>query len=80
MSDSIIKLSRNTENAPLSNESTQSVAFSHYNNISAQLPIDPKNGELVSGGIEQQASQCLSGGGPACGRGTSADGCSALKR
>ncbi|MGR5096944.1 Rid family hydrolase [Vibrio maritimus] len=60
MSDTIIKLSRNTEYAPLNNESTQSVAFSHYNNISAQLPIDPKNGKLVSGGIKQQASQCLS--------------------
>ena len=47
MSGNIIKVSRNTKNAPLSSDSTQSVAFSHYNNISAQLAIDPKTGELV---------------------------------
>ncbi|MDG3086064.1 RidA family protein [Vibrio hannami] len=55
----IIKVSRNTENAPVSSVSTQSVAFSHYNNISAQLPVDPKTGELVTGGVEAQAAQCL---------------------
>ncbi|WP_375748696.1 RidA family protein [Vibrio sp. HN007] len=55
----IIKVSRNTENAPVSSVSTQSVAFSHYNNISAQLPVDAKTGELVSGGVEEQAKQCL---------------------
>ena len=26
--------------------SSQSVAFSHYNNLSAQLPINPQSGEL----------------------------------
>ncbi len=56
----LIKLARNSENAPLSTLSTQTVAFSHYNNISAQLPIDPKTGELVSGGVKAQAGQCLS--------------------
>lgn len=56
----LIKLARNSENAPLSTLSTQTVAFSHYNNISAQLPIDPKTGELVSGGVAEQARQCLS--------------------
>ena len=59
MSGNIIKLSRNTENAPKSSVSTQTVAFSHYNNISAQLPVDPKTGEIVAGGVKEQAKQCL---------------------
>lgn len=59
MSGGIIKVSRNTELAPINPLSTQSVAFSHYNNISAQLPIDPKTGHVVAGDIKQQAKQCL---------------------
>ncbi len=59
MSDIIIKLSRNTEDAPKSAVSTQTVAFSHYNNISAQLPVDPKTDTLVVGDIKAQAKQCL---------------------
>ena len=59
MSSDIIKLSRNTENAPINSVSTQTVAFSHYNNISAQLPVDPKTGEIVAGDIKDQAKQCL---------------------
>jgi reactive intermediate/imine deaminase len=59
MSSKIIKNSRNTENAPLSALSTQTVAFSHYNNISAQLPVDPKTGKIVAGGVKEQAKQCL---------------------
>ena len=59
MSGDIIKVSRNTENAPKSSVSTQTVAFSHYNNISAQLPVDPKTGEMVAGGLKEQAGQCL---------------------
>ncbi|MGI9568754.1 MAG: RidA family protein, partial [Desulfobulbia bacterium] len=59
MSSGIIKVSRNTENAPKSSVSTQTVAFSHYNNISAQLPVDPKTGEIVVGGVKEQAKQCL---------------------
>ncbi|WGS62724.1 RidA family protein [Vibrio lentus] len=59
MSADIIKVSRNTEDAPLSPFSTQSVAFSHYNNLSAQLPIDPKTGSLISGSLEDQTKQCL---------------------
>lgn len=59
MHDTIIKLSKNTENAPHSSVSTQSVAFSHYNNISAQLPVDPKTNAIVAGGITEQAKQCL---------------------
>ncbi|NOI65383.1 Rid family hydrolase [Vibrio sp. 99-8-1] len=59
MREEIIKVSRNTEDAPISYISTQTVAFSHYNNISAQLPIDIKTGEIISGGIKEQAKQCL---------------------
>ena len=59
MSGDIIKVSRNTENAPKSSVSTQTVAFSHYNNVSAQLPVDPKTGEIVAGGVKEQAKQCL---------------------
>lgn len=55
----IIKIARNTDNAPRNPLSTQSVAFSHYNNISAQLPVDPDSGELVAGGVKEQATQCF---------------------
>jgi reactive intermediate/imine deaminase len=55
----LIKVARNTENAPKSALSTQTVAFSHYNNLSAQLPIDPKSGKIVAGGIKEQAEQCF---------------------
>jgi reactive intermediate/imine deaminase len=58
-SGDLIKLTNNTVNAPTSPLSTQAVAFSHYNNISAQLPIDPKSGRLVTGGVKEQAAQCL---------------------
>ena len=59
MSGKIIKFSRNTENAPINSVSTQTVAFSHYNNISAQLPVDPRTGEIVAGDVKEQARQCL---------------------
>ncbi|WP_027398951.1 RidA family protein [Anaerovorax odorimutans] len=55
----LIKLTNNTANAPTSALSTQTVSFSHYNNISAQLPIEPKTGRLVAGGVKEQAGQCL---------------------
>jgi len=55
----LIKITNNTTNAPISPLSTQTVAFSHYNNISAQLPIDPKSGRVVAGGVKEQAGQCL---------------------
>ena len=58
MSSKIIKNARNTENAPKGLYS-QTVAFSHYNNISAQLPVDPKSGNIVAGGVKEQAEQCL---------------------
>ncbi|WP_318445459.1 RidA family protein [Photobacterium leiognathi] len=60
MNNCIIKNSRNTNSAPKNHLSTQTVAFSHYNNISAQLPLDPKTGNIVIGGIKEQAKQCLS--------------------
>lgn len=56
----IVIKANNTDNAPKSAISTQTVAFSHYNHLSAQLPIDPKTGKLVAGGIKEQAAQCLS--------------------
>ena len=55
----LVKIARNTENAPRNSLSSQTVAFSHYNNISAQLPLDPKTGEVVAGGIKAQAGQCF---------------------
>ena len=55
----LIKVARNTENAPRNSVSTQTVAFSHYNNISAQLPIDPTTGDIVAGGIKEQSGQCF---------------------
>lgn len=59
MSHDIIKVSRNTPNAPQSAQATQTVTFSHYNNISAQLPVNPNTGDIVVGNIKAQAKQCL---------------------
>lgn len=55
----LIKLVRNTNNAPINNYSSQTVAFSHYNHLSAQLPLDPKTNKLVSNDIKEQTNQCL---------------------
>lgn len=55
----LIKLTNNTANAPVSPLSTQTVSFSHYNNLSAQLPIDPKTGRVVAGCVKKQTAQCL---------------------
>ena len=55
----LIKVARNTDNAPNSALSTQTVAFSHYNNLSAQLPVNPKSGQLAGGGITAQTTQCF---------------------
>ncbi|MBM7601106.1 reactive intermediate/imine deaminase [Virgibacillus halotolerans] len=55
----LIKLTNNTANAPTSSLSTQTVSFSHYNNLSAQLPIDPQTGRLVAGGVKEQTAQAL---------------------
>src|SRR5699024_3203493 len=51
----LIKLTNNTPHAPMQPLATQTVAFSHYNNVSAQLPIDPKSGKIVAGGVKEQA-------------------------
>ena len=60
MSGTIIKAARNTEQAPQHlGPYTQTVAFSHYNNISAQLPVDPKTGKMIAGDVKVQAKQCL---------------------
>ena len=51
---------KNTTNAPKSiGPYSQAVAFSHYNNFSAQLPLDPKTGAIVAGGVKEQARQWL---------------------
>lgn len=55
----LIKLTNITSNAPVSGLSTQTVAFSHYNNLAVQLPIDPSTGRLVIGDVKAQATQCL---------------------
>lgn len=55
----LVKVARNTSNAPMSKVSTQTVAFSHYNNLSAQLPIDVSTGQLVAGGVQEQTRQCF---------------------
>ncbi|WP_264534815.1 RidA family protein [Flavobacterium sp. N1736] len=55
----LIKLIHNTANAPMSTLSAQTVSFSHYNNLSTQLPIDPKTGRLITGGVKEQTQQCL---------------------
>ncbi|MDR1774935.1 MAG: reactive intermediate/imine deaminase [Actinomycetes bacterium] len=59
MSDSNAVLARNTDDAPVCPHASQTVAFSHYNNLSAQLPIDPETGQLVDGAADEQAVQCL---------------------
>ena len=55
----LVKYANNTHNAPFDAMSTQSVAFSHYNNISAQLGIDPATGALVAGGVKAETEQAL---------------------
>ena len=55
----LIKVTNSTDNAPKSALSTQMVAFSHYNNISAQVGIDPETGKMVAGGVKEQAAQSL---------------------
>ena len=49
----------NIANAPKDELSSQTVAFSHYNNISAQLGVDPATGALVAGGVKAETEQAL---------------------
>ncbi|AEA22742.1 Endoribonuclease L-PSP [Pseudonocardia dioxanivorans CB1190] len=55
----LVKVVNDTDGAPQSPASSQTVAFSHYNNLAAQLPVDPATGELVAGGVAEQTRQCL---------------------
>lgn len=59
MGDPNVVVARNTDKAPVSDLYSQTVAFSHYNNLSAQLPIDPATGAIVAGGAAEQAEQCF---------------------
>ena len=59
MSDPNVVVARNTDQAPVSDLYSQTVAFSHYNNLSAQLPIDPATGAIVAVGAAEQAEQCF---------------------
>lgn len=59
MSDPNVVVARNTDQAPVSDLYSQTVAFSHYNNLSAQLPIDPATDAIVAGGAAEQAEQCF---------------------
>ena len=59
MSDPNVVVARNTDQAPVSDLYSPTVAFSHYNNLSAQLPIDPATGAIVAGGAAEQAEQCF---------------------
>ena len=57
MADNVV-LARNVDGAPVSDICSQTVAFSHYNHFSMQLPVDV-SGALVSGGAKEQAAQCF---------------------
>lgn len=59
MSGLNVVLARNTAEAPQNPAYSQTVAFSHYNNIAGQLPVDPQTGNLVEGGVREQATQCF---------------------
>ncbi len=56
--DDLIILARNADDVYKSPNSTQTCAFSHYNNITMQIGID-KDGSLVSGGVKEEAKQAL---------------------
>ena len=59
MSDYNAVAPTNTDNAPKFDESFQSASFSHYSNLSVQLPINPVTGKLVEGGIKERTKQAL---------------------
>ncbi len=54
----LIKLARNTNLVAQFKNSTHTVAFSHYNHLSAQLPVNTK-GKLVSSDLREQVVQAL---------------------
>lgn len=47
----------NAANAPTCALPIQTMAFSYYNYLSAQLTIDPKTVRLIVGGVKEQAVQ-----------------------
>jgi reactive intermediate/imine deaminase len=55
----IVIRAHNTDGAPFNALHTHTVAFSHYNHIAAQLPLNPMTNQLVTGGVKEQAQQCL---------------------
>lgn len=55
----LIKLTSNNPAAPVASNSTQVIAFSHYNNVSCQLPIDPAMNRVVCDCVAAQAEQCF---------------------
>ncbi len=55
----IVKVITNTKNAPTCELSSHSIAFSHYNNVSTQLPLDPKTEKLVGTNVKDQLKQAL---------------------
>lgn len=57
--DDLVIVTSTTDKAPASPAASQSVAFSHYNNLSAQLPLDPATGALVEGDVAAQTKQAL---------------------
>ena len=59
MSDPNVVVARNTDKAPVSDLYSQTVAFSHYNNITMQLPLDPGTGRPILGDVAAQTAQCL---------------------
>ena len=61
MSDPNVVVARNTDKAPVSDLYSQTVAFSHYNNLSAQLPIDPATGVMPED-VAAQTKQSLTNG------------------
>lgn len=49
-----------TENAPAAvGPYSQAMIAGDYMYVSGQLPIDPKIGKIVEGGIKEQTAQCL---------------------
>lgn len=55
----LIKIARNTKFAPTNIFSSQTVAFSHYNHLSAQLPLNPQTNKIVGKDVKEQLKQCL---------------------
>ena len=55
----IVIRANNTDAAPRNPLHTQTVAFSHYNHVAAQLPVDVKTNAIVAGGAKEQAEQCM---------------------